>query len=160
MDLPSLFCSIRKEWVVALPEEIVRQRILLHMIEEKGFPASLIAVEQSLRLLPHLSSQNRQRVPNRRADIVCFAKGINPDTTLYPLIMIECKSIKLVPSIMSQIVGYNHYVGSCFIGLANQVELRTGWYDAVKKDYSFIEFLPSYEDLIKTRQSEFRKKSI
>jgi hypothetical protein len=144
-----LFCSIRKEWVAALPEELVRQRLLLHMIEEKGFPASLIAVEQLLRQLPHLSPAHRQKVPNRRADIVCYAKELHPTASLYPLLIVECKSIKLTPPIMNQIAGYNHFVGSSFIAIANQEEIRTGWYDGQQKEYRFVDFLPLYSDLLR-----------
>jgi hypothetical protein len=143
----TLFCAIRKEWVAALPEEKVRQRILFHMIDQKGFPASLVSVEQSLKHLPHLQAMDRRSVPNRRADIVCFSKGVRAD--LRPLLLIECKSIKLTPSIMSQVVGYNHFVGSRFIAIGNHEEIRTGWYNHEKKDYEFINFLPDYSDLIK-----------
>lgn len=151
-DSQTLFCSIRKEWVAALPEEIVRQRVLLHMVEEKGFPASLVAVEQSLRLLPHLSTIDRRRVPNRRADIICFTKDLKTSSGLHPLLIVECKAIKLAPAIMNQIVGYNHFIGSCFIAIVNQEEMRTGWYDREKKDYSFVDFLPSYQELISSIQ--------
>jgi hypothetical protein len=144
----SLFCLIRKEWVAALPEEVVRQRLLLHMIEHKGFPASLIAVEQPLRGLPHLSTSDRQKVPNRRADIICYANG--GMNALQPLLIVECKSINLAPAIMNQIAGYNHFVRSRFIAIANKGEIRTGWYDGKKKDYIFVDFLPSYADLIKS----------
>lgn len=142
----SVFCVIRKEWVAALPEEIVRQRVLSYMIDHKGFPASLVAVEQCLRRLPHLSSRDRHRVPNRRADIICFA--MRQAAALRPLIIIECKSIKLVPSVVNQVVGYNHFVGSRFIAIVNQDEIRTGWYDVDKRDYVFIDHLPSYHDLV------------
>ena len=147
-ETQTLFCSIRKEWVAALPEEMVRQRMLVYMIEQMGFPASLIAVEQSLRLLPHLSTIDRRRVPNRRADIICFAKDLTSSAPLYPLLIVECKAIKLAPRMINQVVGYNHFIGSCFLSLANHEEIRTGWYDAEKGDYSFVNFLPSYDALV------------
>lgn len=143
-----LFCVVRKQWVAALPEEIVRQRVLRHMVEEKGYPLSLIAVEQSLKSLPHLSSSVRRSVPNRRADIVCF---IPAAATLYPLLIIECKAIKLAPAVVHQIVGYNYFVRSQFIAVANQEEVRTGWYHPEKREYAFVPFLPSYEDLAPSR---------
>lgn len=147
MGSQTLFCPIRKEWVAALPEEVVRQRLLLYMIEHKGFPLSLVSVEQPLRKLPHLSLSDSRHVPNRRADIICFAKK---DAALHPLLIVECKSIKLAPAMMNQIAGYNHYVRSPFIMIANQEEVRTGWFDQAKNDYVFIDFLPTYADLIKT----------
>jgi hypothetical protein len=146
-----MFCPIRKAWVTALPEEKVRQRILSHMIKEKGFPSALIAVEQHLRYLPHLSHLDLSQVPNRRADIVCFAKGLK--ATLHPLLIVECKAIKLVPSVMNQVVGYNHFVQSYFIAIVNHEEIRTGWYDVAKKDYAFVNFLPSYSDLMQSVQN-------
>lgn len=141
---PQLFCAVRKQWVAALPEEMVRQRILKHMIEDKGYPLSLIAVEQSLRLLPHLSQEIRRSVPNRRADIVCFVPAAS---TLHPLLIIECKAIKLSASVINQIVGYNHFVRSHFIAIANQEEIRTGWYHAGNQEYAFSPFLPTYAEM-------------
>jgi len=145
----SVTCLIRKTEVAALPEEIVRQRLLFHMINFKEFPASLIAVEQPLKQLPHLSAPERLHVPRRRADIICFAVGSK--TGLQPLLIVECKSVKLAPAIMNQIAGYNHFVRSRFIAVANDEEVRTGWYDSEKKDYVFVNFLPSYTELLSFR---------
>ena len=153
MPQSHLFCSIRKEWVAALPEEIVRQRLLLHMIQEKGFPPSLIAVEQSLKSMPHISTELHSRLPNRRVDIVCFTPIAS---TLHPLLMVECKAVALVPSILNQIIGYNHFVKSSFIGIANQEGIRTGWYQPQTKEYAFIDFLPSYSEL-KAQSERFVK---
>lgn len=144
----TLFCPIRKERVSALPEECVRQRVLLHMINERGFPASLIAVEKSLRQLPHLVMADLRQVPDRRADIICFAKNLKGCGDLYPLLTIECKAIKLSPRVISQVVGYNHFVQACFIAIVNQSEIRTGWYDKLQESYVFVDYLPSYHDLL------------
>ncbi len=135
-----------------MPEEIVRQRLLLHMIDQKGFPASLVAVEQLLGQLPHLSTVDPRRVPKRRADIICFANRnhLLSSSVLHPLLLVECKAIKLAPAVMSQVVGYNHFVGSSFIAVVNQDEIRTGWYDREKKDYMFVDYLPSYLELLKS----------
>jgi hypothetical protein len=145
-DPSQLHCLIRKEWVAALPEEHVRQRLLRYMIDELQFPASLIAVEQPLRQLPHLSVTDSRRVPDRRADILCFAKSNNE--TLIPLLLIECKAVKLSGSVINQVLGYNHFAGCRFIALVNQEEIRTGWYDVNKGEYDFIDFLPSYPSLL------------
>ncbi len=143
----SLFCPIRKTWIAALPEEFVRQRVLSHMIEEQGFPAALIVVEQAVRQLPHLSVTDRRLVPDRRADVVCFAKDLAAVSDLYPLLTIECKAVRLTPSVISQVLGYNHYIRACFIAIANQTDIRTGWYDPAKGEYVFVDYLPSYTAL-------------
>lgn len=145
-----LYCPVRKEWVAALPEEHVRQRMLRHLFEDRGFPAPLVAVEKSLKQMPHLSAAGLVGMPNRRADIVCFARGIHPSSDLYPLLIIECKSVKLTPKVIHQVSGYNHYVQACFIAIVNDEEICTGWFDRVKGAYEFIDYLPSYDELIES----------
>ena len=39
-----LFDPIRKKWIVITPEELVRQMLLLYMMEEKDFPKNKINV--------------------------------------------------------------------------------------------------------------------
>lgn len=142
----TLLCRIRKEPVAALPEEHVRQRFLSYMIDEKGFPPALIAVEKSLRQLPHLTSDDRKNVPDRRADILCFAKDMKGHG-LYPLLLVECKAVKLTSAVISQVVGYNHYVRASFLAVVNQDEMRMGWYDPNKKEYQFVNDLPPYSSI-------------
>lgn len=141
-----LYCLIRKEPVAPLPEERVRQRLLQYMISELGFPAPLITVEQPIRLIPGLDVSYSRRVPDRRADIVCFAK--NKDQALVPLLLVECKAVPLTSKVINQVLGYNHFVRSRFIALVNQDEIRMGWYDEKKGGYEFIDFLPSYASLV------------
>lgn len=146
--MKQLFCRIRKEWVAELPEEIVRQNILRHMIEEKEFPPSLLAVEKALKQMPHLSLVDQKLIPQRRIDVVAFAKGIHPHYDLYPLVIVECKAVKLTQKTITQAIGYNHNVGAPYIVLVNQEQLITAWYDPSKKNYQFIHQLPSYSNLI------------
>lgn len=148
----TLYCPIRKEWVAALPEEHVRQGVLRHMLDEKGFPAALVAVEKSLRQMPHISAREIVGMPDRRADVVCFAKGIHPDCDLYPLLIVECKAVKLSDRVVNQVSGYNHFVRACFIAIVNATEIRTGWYDRQKGSYAFVNYMPSYEELISSIQ--------
>lgn len=143
-----LYCSIRKEWVAELPEELVRQKILKHMIQDLGFPPSLIAVEKALKHMPHLVVGNRQSIPDRRVDIISFGKGIHPQFDLYPLLVVECKSVKLTPKVVSQVVGYNHFLNASFISIVNDQKMLTGWFDPMKKEYTYIEHIPLYEELL------------
>jgi len=142
-----IYDSIRKEFVKALPEEIVRQRLIRHMIDSLGYPYELIAVEKSLRQMPHMLLTDED-IPDRRADIICFVKGIQQGFDLYPLLMIECKSVKLTDKVISQVVGYNYYVNACFVAIANQDAIRLGWYDPITKRYIFVDGLPRYDELV------------
>lgn len=147
--MTQIFCRIRKEWVAKQPEEIVRQNLLCYMIEEQGFPPALIAVEKALNQMPHLALVDKKHIPKRRADIVVFARGIHPQFDLHPLVMVECKAVKITPRTMNQVIGYNHCVNSPFIVLVNEERLITGWRDKAKGNYQFINHLPSYVDLCK-----------
>jgi Type I restriction enzyme R protein N terminus (HSDR_N) len=142
-----IFCHLRREWVESLPEEIVRQDLIKKMIFNLGYPSSVLMLEKSLRQMPHLTLSS-QKLPDRRADIVCFGRGIHPHFDLYPLLLIECKSVKLSSKVINQVAGYNHYMQSYFIAIANQEEIRTGWFDKEKKEYTFINRLPTYLELM------------
>lgn len=137
-----IYDPLRKLHVKATPEELVRQKWLDKMIE-LGYPPQHIAVEKSLReLLSHTFS--KEKLPSRRVDIVCFSsKGLTP------LLMIECKAIPLTEDALQQVLGYNHFLKATFVAIANASQIITGWYDCEKRDYSFIEELPSYEALMR-----------
>lgn len=141
------YCQIRKEWVAATPEESVRQQLLHTMIHSLGFPASGIVLEKSLKQMPHLALVPF-KLPSRRADIVFFAKGIHPGFDLYPLLLVECKAIKLDDKVFNQAFGYNHFLQAYFIAVANQDTLKTAWFDPSLRGYRFINGLPSYAQLL------------
>lgn len=142
-----VYCVIRKTWVAALPEELVRQKLLSYMIHHLGYPLSYLALEKELRQMPHLALSN-QKIPNRRADLICFGKDIHPLFPLYPLLLVECKAIKLSSKVIDQVVGYNHSLQAYFVAIANEQEIKTGWYDKQKQEYVFVDTLPSYQDLL------------
>lgn len=116
------------------------------MITQLAFPKEALAVEKKLRHLPHLSPAAAAIIPDRRADLLCFAKGIHPTIDLYPLLLVECKAVKINDQVLGQIIGYNHYVQACFICVINAHEVRVGWRNGLNS-YDFISYLPSYSDL-------------
>lgn len=154
-----IHCLVRKEWVAATPEEVVRQNLISRMCGQLGFLPGGLSLEKSLDQIPHVAHQIH-RPPLRRADIIYFAKGIHPHYDLYPLLLIECKAIKLSPKVINQVTGYNHYLQAYFVCIANQTEVRTGWYDPQTKDYRFVDRLPSYKELMAAFTSRFKNNSI
>lgn len=135
----TLYCAVRQEWVAAQPEEWIRQRVLQHLIDLQ-YPLSGLAVEKALRSLPHLSGQDLAHVPDRRADILVYLQG-------RPLLLIECKAVKLTDAFVRQVVGYNHIVQAPYIVLANEEEVRTGWFDGASRTYQFVPYIPEYETI-------------
>lgn len=142
-----LYCPIRKIWVASLPEEKIRQRLINHMVMSLGFPAASLVLEKGLRQMPHLALTGKS-IPSRRADVICLAKGIHHEHSIYPLLLIECKAVKITSRVINQVVGYNHFLKSHFIAVVNEQEIRTGWYDVAEKRYMFVNNLPKYDELL------------
>lgn len=139
-----VYDPIRRRWLVATPEELVRQRILLHLTQELGYPPHAIAIEKKLSELPMLK---HREVPDRRLDILCFESE-----TLRPLLLIECKGVSLQDKMLSQVMGYNAFIGAPLICLANEREFLLGWDDETRP--LPFERLPTYQTLCdETRSS-------
>ncbi len=143
-----LYDPVRNCKVLAYPEEIVRQRLLGDMINRLHYPKTMLGVEKEIEALPHLMGRPVS-AQNRRIDLICFAKGIHPDFSLYPLLIIECKAHPLSQKVIEQVVGYNHEIGAYFIAVANADMVKTLWYDAKQGRHSSVDYLPSYEQLLK-----------
>lgn len=141
----SVFDEVRKTWVKATPEELVRQRWLKGMTEQLHYPKELLVVEKDLKDLPHLQGV---KVPDRRVDILCYGKGIHPAFPLYPLLLIECKEERLTQEAIDQVIGYNHYVKACFFAVVGLNEVQLGYFDQKKKNHAFCGYLPSFKELI------------
>ncbi len=135
--LSKLFDPVRGCYVAATPEERVRQKWLHAMVAVLGFPKELLAVEKEISQLPHLLSD--PHVPQRRADIICFARGIHPEHVLYPLLLIECKQEVLNEKALDQVMGYNYYVDAPFVAVVNgtHIVMNQG-----------LRTLPSYSELL------------
>lgn len=88
-----IFDINRKKFVVLTPEEWVRQHFFHYLINEKKFPASLIAIEKSLKY-------NTLR---KRADIVAYNKQGAAH------LIVECKApeVKITQDVFDQIARYN-----------------------------------------------------
>lgn len=144
--LDKLYDPIRREWVQALPEERVRQRLISEM-QTLGYPLELMACEVSLRQLPHLAL-SEETIPKRRADLICFAQNIHPHFPLYPLLLIECKATPLTAAARRQLCGYNQSVSAPYICLANEEQQLFGFQEGDHLNYTFIDYLPRYKDLL------------
>ena len=136
-------CPLRKAWVAATPEEWVRQRLLQQMLGPLAYPRGLLAVEVSLREMPHLRLA-RGRLPRRRADILCYSTK----SSGVPLLLIECKATPLDSKVIRQATSYNFHVGAQYVAVVNQEQQQLGWYDLMKQEYRFHTGFPAYEVLL------------
>jgi hypothetical protein len=99
-----IFDEFRKIWVRLTPEEWVRQNFLQYLVQEKKYPASLIAVETEIRL-------NDLR---KRCDIIVYKESI-------PWMIVECKemNVGLDESVLQQVLRYNISIPSVYLVITN-----------------------------------------
>ncbi|MBI1221729.1 MAG: restriction endonuclease subunit R [Bacteroidetes bacterium] len=86
-----IFDVVRKKYVSLTPEEWVRQHVIHHLIHDKHFPVSLIAVESSIKF----------QGMNRRCDLIAYKNN-------QPWLLIECKApqVQLNKEVIAQIARY------------------------------------------------------
>lgn len=104
-----------------------------------GYPLSLVCVEKRIEDLPLLTDG---KIPLRRIDVLCFAKG-----NLRPLLIVECKATSFTRQAVDQVIGYNYFIRSSFIALADDKKIITGWYSVDHREYQFVDRLLSYEEM-------------
>lgn len=128
-----IFDAIRKKFLLCTPEEWVRQHLVQYLLNERNYPASLIALEMGI-------SYNDLK---RRCDIVVFERhGL-------PLLIVECKAprVKISQDTFDQIARYNMKLRVPWLVVSNGIEHYTCKVDFGKKSYRFIKEIPLYNDL-------------
>ena len=100
-----ILCEWRHRWVRLTPEEWARQQLLHQMVEQLGYPASLIAVEAAISV----------GEAKKRCDAVVY------DTTMHPLLLIECKAetVSLTQKTLDQAIVYNRKLNVPYLLLYN-----------------------------------------
>lgn len=90
---PEIFDEVRRRWVRFSPEEWVRQNIIQWMVQVRGYPKGMIAVEKEIRL----------GTLRKKFDVLLY------DRQHKPWLMVECKAmdVPLTPAVLMQILGYN-----------------------------------------------------
>lgn len=127
-----IFDTIRKKWLLLTPEEWVRQNFIQHLVKDKNYPPSLIALEKSI-MLAELK---------KRFDILVY------DRDHKPWMMIECKasSVRLDSDVLHQLLRYHIAVPAGILVITNG-EYSYGW----KKENGQLkemEELPQWEPFI------------
>ena len=125
-----IFDIIRKKYVVLTPEEWVRQHVLKFLLEEKKYPASLIAVEKQLKL----------HTRTKRTDIVVYNRKGTPE------VLIECKapSVKITQETFNQIARYNLTANASYLMVTNGLEHYFCQIDTKNETYVFLKDIPGY----------------
>jgi hypothetical protein len=132
-DKHFIFDSIRKKYLVLTPEEWVRQNFVEFLIQEKGYPKSLIAIEMGIEV-------NGRK---KRCDIVLY------NNTGKPQIIVECKapSIKISQDAFDQIARYNMTLETDILIVSNGLNHFVCKMNHQDQCYNFLKETPHYSEL-------------
>lgn len=128
-----VFDIIRKKYVLLTREEFVRQHLIHFMVYEKGYPASLLAVERGLEV-------NSRK---KRFDLLAFDKHGKP------LLLIECKSpeVTLNEDTLMQVSVYNSRFECRHLLITNGIRHVLISTDQEGKPV-FSDLIPGFEELL------------
>lgn len=99
-----IFDEVRTQWVRLTPEEWVRQNFIQYLVKEKGYPASIMAIEKTIKL----------GELKKRCDIVVYRHS-------KPWMIVECKEtdVPLNDAVASQIFRYNITLDVAYLVVTN-----------------------------------------
>lgn len=125
-----IFDNFRKKYVVLTPEEWVRQHFAQFLVDEKGYPTPLIALEKQLSI----------NGLKKRTDIVVY------NTTGLPEIIVECKApnIRIGQDTFDQIARYNLKLNAEYLIVTNGLEHYFCKMDVKSESYHFLKDIPHY----------------
>jgi len=125
-----VFCDWRHKWVRLTPEEWVRQQLLHSLVEQLGYPSSLIAVEAAITV----------GETKKRCDAIVY------NTAMQPLVLIECKAetVPLTQKTLDQAITYNRKLQVPYLLLSNGVQ--TIWINGTN---IYTSGIPRYADLLR-----------
>jgi len=123
----------RKRFVRLTPEEEVRQRFARYLVEEKGFPASLVMTEYALKL-------NRL---SRRCDILVHKPAG------HPALMVECKApeVKISQATFDQVARYNLAFRVRYLVVTNGLKHYCCEVDFETREITFLGDIPSFGEI-------------
>ena len=128
-----IFDSIRKKWLILTPEEWVRQNFAHFLIENRGFPASLMAIEKGLKV----------NNLTKRTDIVQY------DNQAKAVVIVECKSpkIKIDENTFAQAAMYNLKMKVNYLIMTNGLTHYCCKIDNESHQLQYLKEVPMFHEL-------------
>lgn len=133
MSNRQLYCPFRRKYVAATPEEGVRQTFLHALVEQYGYPQSLIGVEVPIAVGAGVE---------KRCDAVVYSKN------LQPLMLLEFKAehVAITADVLDQAAVYNTTVHAPYLILANGRQTVVA-HITEDKQITFLNHIPSWNQL-------------
>lgn len=128
-----VFDPIRRKEVALTPEELLRQLVLLYLLEEKKYPAQRIRSELGIQV----------NGLSRRCDLVIF------DAALKPWLLVECKSPKVIlnQKTFEQAARYNLSLRAPYLTVTNGLATYCSALDFEQESFEYLAGLPEYPGL-------------
>lgn len=128
-----LYCPFRRKWVASTPEEGVRQAFLRAMVEQLGYPQSLIAVEVPIEVGAGVT---------KRCDAVVYA------SSLLPLMLLEFKApeVEITQTTLDQAAVYNTTIRAPYLILANGRQTIVA-HIGTDNQITFLNTIPAWSQL-------------
>lgn len=132
-----IFDTQRKRYVSLTPEEWVRQHFIHFLIEMKGFPAALLAVEKQLNM-------NGMK---KRCDAILY------NNEAKPILIIELKApnVPISQATFDQVAVYNAKLKVDFFMISNGIEHYCCKVNAETARYEFFPEIPEFHSFIETQ---------
>ncbi len=136
-----VFDPVRKKYVILNPEEIVRQRLILYLINQKAYPVNLMRVEQKLK------GKNEFF----RSDIVIYDRNGNAK------MIVECKAenVKINQDVFEQISKYNMQFKVDYLLVSNGITNYICKIDYKNNSYMFLNEIPTYNDILNNQTLKY-----
>ena len=121
---------VRRQYVVADKEELVRQVLLQYFTEGLHYPKAKMAVEKTITV----------NGLKRRFDILVYGPGTSP------FLLVECKApdVKITEAVFRQIAAYNLPLRVPYLLVTNGVATYCCEMDYEREDFCFLGALPAY----------------
>ncbi len=125
-----IFDAIRKKYIVLTPEEWVRQHFIQYLIQEKKYPATLMAVEKKIMI-------NGQPL---RFDLVVYQRNGQP------LLVAEFKApqVKITQEAFNQVVRYNMELKVQHVVVSNGMQHYVCEINNKEKSYAYLREIPEF----------------
>lgn len=126
-----IFDALRRKFLVLTPEEWVRQHVIRYLIEEKGYPPLLIAIEKSITI----------NGLKRRCDIICY------NSKKEVMLVVECKApeVNITQETFDQVVKYHLSIGTKSILVTNGKKHFVCLIE--NSNYNLLKSVPHFSDL-------------
>ncbi len=124
-----VFDPVRNKHIVLQPEELVRQLLLIYLIQEKKYPIGKVAVEFGLKV----------NELQKRCDILLYDKDFKP------FMIVECKapSVEINDAVFFQAAIYNLPLQVPYIMLSNGIRNYCAKLDYEYNKVEVLEELPN-----------------